>query len=143
MKKSKSTFGKNFITKRYLNSKFDKKLNQNYNNIIKNITLNLDNTKDSFHSLSKNFKFNFKIKEIEKFKKFKTVMIIGMGGSILGAQAIYSFLNKKIKKEFYFFDNLDEDKILQIKKKKDLTKYFLLLYLNRVTQLKHYQIFLI
>lgn len=102
MKKSKSTFGKNFITKRYLNSKFDKKLNQNYNNIIKNITLNLDNTKDSFHSLSKNFKFNFKIKEIEKFKKFKTVMIIGMGGSILGAQAIYSFLNKKIKKEFYF-----------------------------------------
>ena len=122
MKKSKSTFGKNFITKRYLNSKFDKKLNQNYNNIIKNITLNLDNTKDSFHSLSKNFKFNFKIKEIEKFKKFKTVVIIGMGGSILGAQAIYSFLNKKIKKEFYFFDNLDEDKILQIKKKKRSNK---------------------
>ena len=45
-----------------------------------------------------------------------------MGGSILGAQAIYSFLNKKIKKEFYFFDNLDEEKILHIQEKKKLNK---------------------
>ena len=29
-----------------------------------------------------------------------------MGGSSLGAKAIYDFLNTKIKK-FYFFDNLD------------------------------------
>ena len=28
--------------------------------------------------------------------------IIGMGGSSLGAQAIYDFLKKKIKKNFYF-----------------------------------------
>ena len=29
-----------------------------------------------------------------------------MGGSILGAQAIYDFLNKKIKKKFTFYNNL-------------------------------------
>ena len=118
MKKSTSTLSKNSITKKHLLYKFDKKLNKNYNNIVKNIILNLDDTKNSFHSLSKNFKFNFTIKELKKFKKFNTIVIIGMGGSILGAKAIYSFLNKKIKKEFYFFDNLDEEKILHIQEKK-------------------------
>jgi len=34
-----------------------------------------------------------------------------MGGSTLGAQAIYDFLNKKINKKFYLADNL------QLKKK--------------------------
>ena len=29
-----------------------------------------------------------------------------MGGSILGSQAIYQFLNDKIKKKFYFINNL-------------------------------------
>ena len=33
-----------------------------------------------------------------------------MGGSILGAEAIYNFFQKKIKKKFYFFNDLDERK---------------------------------
>ena len=33
-----------------------------------------------------------------------------MGGSILGAEAINSFLETKIKKKFIFFDNLDSKK---------------------------------
>ena len=33
-----------------------------------------------------------------------------MGGSTLGAQAIYDFLNKKINKKFYFSDNLQLNK---------------------------------
>ena len=40
-----------------------------------------------------------------------------MGGSTLGAQAIYSFLNHKIKKNFYFIDNLQTHRI-KLKKKK-------------------------
>ena len=32
--------------------------------------------------------------------------MIGMGGSILGSEAIYSFLKDKIKKKFYFINNL-------------------------------------
>ena len=60
---------------------------------------------------------NFKIKDLKKFDNFKTVVIIGMGGSILGAEAIYNFLSKKIKKKFYFFDNIDPEKNFFLKKK--------------------------
>ena len=52
--------------------------------------------------LSKKFKFNFQIKDLKKFKKFKTLAIIGMGGSILGSMSIYNFLESKIKKRFIF-----------------------------------------
>ena len=62
-------------------------------------------------SLSKNYKNNFEFKKLNKFKKFSNFRIIGMGGSTLGSQAIYDFLNKKIRKKFYFVDNL------QVKKK--------------------------
>ena len=40
-----------------------------------------------------------------------------MGGSILGVNAIYDFLRKKIKKKVTFFDNLDKEKITSFKKK--------------------------
>ena len=33
----------------------------------------------------------------------KNIIIIGMGGSILGAKSIYSFLRTKIKKNVFFF----------------------------------------
>ena len=45
--------------------------------------------------LINNSKFEIKFK---KFKKFQTILIIGMGGSILGAKAIYYFLKHKTKK---------------------------------------------
>ena len=38
-----------------------------------------------------------------------------MGGSILGSEAIYNFL-QKIKKKIYFFNNLDNEKLLNFKK---------------------------
>ena len=60
--------------------------------------------------------------EINNFKKFKTIALIGMGGSILGAEAIYNFLQEKIKKRIYFFDDLDEVKITNFKKKENLSK---------------------
>ena len=42
-----------------------------------------------------------------------------MGGSSLGAQAIYDFLKNKIKKNFLFIDNLQARK--KISKKKNFT----------------------
>ena len=48
--------------------------------------------------LTNNSKFEFKFK---KFKKFKTIVIIGMGGSILGAKAIYYFMKNKTKKNLF------------------------------------------
>ena len=42
-----------------------------------------------------------------------------MGGSILGSEAIYNFLKKKIKKKLYIFKYLDKTSIIQnIKKQK-------------------------
>ena len=43
-----------------------------------------------------------------------------MGGSILGAEAIFNFLKKKIKKKIYFFDNLESDKLIEFKKHENL-----------------------
>ena len=66
------------------------------------------------NSLTKNYKDNFKKKNLLKYKKFHNYRLIGMGGSILGTQAIYDFLKHKIKKNFYFLNNLQAFK----KKKK-------------------------
>ena len=96
MKKNIKITYKNFIQKEYCNLKLKKKLNNKYSKIFKKISKNLDNTKDTFHSLSDKFIFNFNIKDLSKFKKYKTIVIIGMGGSILGSEAIYSFLEKNI-----------------------------------------------
>ena len=41
-----------------------------------------------------------------------------MGGSILGAQAIYDFLNHKIKKKFSFYNNLQSIRITKLNKKR-------------------------
>ncbi len=40
-----------------------------------------------------------------------------MGGSILGAEAIYNFLNHKVKKKFKFYNNLNYQKILKTNEK--------------------------
>ena len=51
-----------------------------------------------FKSFFPKYGYNFNFSEIKRFKKFKTIIMIGMGGSILGSQSIYSFLKHKIKK---------------------------------------------
>ena len=68
-------------------------------------------------SLSTNYKNSFTKKSLKKFKSFLNFRMIGMGGSTLGSQAIYDFLNHKIKKNFYFIDNLKK------KQKKDTKKF--------------------
>ena len=88
MKKNKKIIYKNSIDKKYYKSKFSNR----YNKIIKDIIKNLNFFEDNFHSLSSNFQFNFKTKEFSKFSKFNKIVIIGMGGSILGTEAIYYFL---------------------------------------------------
>ena len=115
--KNKKIIYKNTIHKKYLNSKVIKKLNNEFKENIKIIINNLDEVKNVFHSLSKKYKFNFKTKDINKFKKYKTIVIIGMGGSILGSEAIYFFLKEKIKKNFLFLNDIDENKIRSLKKK--------------------------
>ena len=84
---------------------------------------NLEKNKNVFHMLSNNFYLEINKKKLKKYEKYKTVIVIGMGGSTLGAEAIYQLFKNKIKKKFIFFNNLNVDKtkdLLKIKKKKDL-----------------------
>ena len=64
---------------------------------------------DIIKSLTKDYKNNFNYKTLKKFKNSLEYRVIGMGGSSLGAQAIYDFLNFKIKKKFVFVDNLKKN----------------------------------
>ena len=58
-------------------------------------------------SLKKDYQDLFKKKDLKKYKSFKNIRVIGMGGSSLGTQAIYDFLKYKIKKNFIFINNLN------------------------------------
>ncbi len=115
--KKKNLELKNFINSNLIDKKISKSLTKNFDIISNRILKNLDSSKNIFHMLSSNFQLNFDLKDLKRFKKFNSVVIIGMGGSILGSEAIYQFLNHKIRKKFYFLDNLDESKIEEIKKK--------------------------
>ena len=66
----------------------------------------INNKSEVLKSLSKNYNYSFKKKNLSKYKRNKNFRIIGMGGSTLGSQAIYDFLNHKIKNNFLFIDNL-------------------------------------
>ena len=54
--------------------------------------------------------------DLTRFKKYKDIVIIGMGGSILGTEAIYECFKFKIKKNIFFLNDLNVRKILNLKK---------------------------
>ena len=83
-----------------------------YKKVKKNLKLIIDNKSQNqvIKSLSKNYKYSFKKKKLDKYKKFSNFRVIGMGGSILGTQSIYEFLKNKINKNFLFIDNLQNYK---------------------------------
>jgi len=113
---SKNINLKNNIGQKYFNKTVYSKDKIKINEIINNIFISLNSKKDALNSLSKKFELNFKHSQLIKFNKHKSVILIGMGGSTLGAQALYSFFRDKIKKKFIFFDNIDQLKIEKIKK---------------------------
>ena len=95
---------------------FKKKIK--YTKVKKNLKLIIDNKSQNqvIKSLSKNYKNSFKKEKLENYRKFKNFRVIGMGGSILGTQSIYDFLKNRIKKNFLFFDNLQNYKKKEKKK---------------------------
>ena len=103
------------LTTRIIFTNFKVKIN---NFLIKKELINLLKKNDEVvKSLSLNYSYSFNIKKLKKFKNKKLFRIIGIGGSILGAKAIYYFLKKKIKKKFVFVDNLTPKINHNIKKK--------------------------
>ena len=69
-------------------------------------------------SLTYEYSYSFKKKDLKNLKNYQEFNLIGMGGSALGAEAIYDFLSHKIKKKFFFFSNLQNFKISKLNKKR-------------------------
>ncbi len=109
---------KKFSHKNFFINNFNKKtsIRNHFDKILNEIIQNSDFKTDTYHVLSNKFNFNFKINNLKKFKKFKNIAILGMGGSILGTNAIHDFLKYKIKKKVTFFDDLNKEKINKFKK---------------------------
>src|SRR6056300_26179 len=104
---------KNF-QKKFLNNRDKKK-------ILKCLIEILNENPETIKSLSLDYKNSYKKDILIKFKKkFSNFKIIGMGGSILGTQAIYDFLKHKIKKTFFFINNLQNQKKNDEKKNENI-----------------------
>ena len=86
---------KNFLSRKKTIIK-KKELFKLFKNLIKS-----DN--QILSSMDKSYKDSYNRKIILSLKNIKNINLIGIGGSSLGAKAIYSFL--KPKKKFYFIDN--------------------------------------
>ena len=114
---NKNNFFKNF-------SFHSKKLNQNITKtkkIFKSFKSDLENSEiPLLQSYEKKYLYDFTSTIIKKYSKYRNIVIIGMGGSILGTKSIYSFFKTKIKKNVFFFDNLDEDLHLKFRRLKIL-----------------------
>ena len=91
-------FSKNIKFKNF-SQKISAKAKKKINNILKR---ELIISCYFLKSFSKNYRYSFKKENLKKYKKYQLINLIGMGGSILGTEAIYDFLNFKIKKKIKF-----------------------------------------
>ena len=91
-----------------------KKVNKRLFKLLKDLT---SKENQIIRSLTSSYQNSYSNSIILKLKKYSEIKLIGMGGSTLGARAIYSFLKDKIKKNFIFVDSL-EPKNDKIKNKK-------------------------
>ena len=102
-------FFKNIIFKNF-------KIKKNNNKIQKDLNLLLKEKNPIIETLGSSYRYSYSKKIISKLKKYTYLKVIGMGGSTLGTQAIYDFLKHKIKKNFFFIDNL-QSKFIKYPKK--------------------------
>jgi glucose-6-phosphate isomerase len=104
---------KNINFKNFHLKKINKSIKKDLKKLLKEKSTILD-------SLSVNYKNSFSKKNILNSKNYKNIRVIGMGGSILGTEAIFDFLRPKIKKSFEFINNLETTKISRAKNNKSL-----------------------
>ena len=91
MFKKKLFFGKYFTNSNQYRKNL-KKTKKIYNIFLSD----LDNFKiPLLSSYEKDYEFDFSKPTIKKFSSYKNIIIFGMGGSILGTKAVYSFFEKK------------------------------------------------
>jgi len=112
---------KNNFFKNYFNNSFTYNKNlKKTKKIFKSFLIDLkSNEIPLLESFEKDYEFDFSNATVKKYSKYKNIVVIGMGGSILGTKSIFSFLKKRIKKKVFFFDNLDQNLYLKYKRIKN------------------------
>jgi glucose-6-phosphate isomerase len=95
--------------KSFYQTRYEKKIKKNLKSL-------LSSQNQILKSLSKDYSNKYNIKNLKKIVGNSDIKLIGMGGSSLGAKAIYNFLEDKVKKKFLFVDNLSTN--LKLNKKK-------------------------
>ena len=95
-------FTKNIKFKNFIKIK-KPKINKILKRIIKD--KNIIEKYPLLKTMDKNYKYTFKKRNFY-FNPFSEFNILGMGGSILGSEAIYNFLKHKINKKFNFYNTL-------------------------------------
>ncbi len=104
---------KNINFKNFQLKKNNKKIKEDLKKLLKEKSTILN-------SLSTKYKNSYSKKNILNLKNYKNIRVIGMGGSILGTEAIFDFLRPKIKKNFKFINNLESNTIFKAKNNKSL-----------------------
>ncbi len=107
-------FSKSIEFKNFKTNKKNLKVSNIWNQLLKDYK----NKNQLLLSLSKKYRYSFNFKDLKSLKKYKEFQIFGMGGSSLGAKAIYCFLKRKIKNKFSFIDNISSNKLEKFDHKK-------------------------
>ena len=89
-------FSKNINFKNFSHKFNNKKIKKDLKNILSE-----DN--EILKSLKSTYKYQYNKNLIKKINKEKILKIIGIGGSILGTQAIHDYLKYKIKRKIFFY----------------------------------------
>ena len=89
-------FTNNFSFKGFIKKRKSKK--------IQNSLIALTHSDDQvIRSLTDDYNYSYTKKFVKELRKFKSIRVFGMGGSSLGAHAIYDFLRNKVRKDFFLY----------------------------------------
>ena len=103
------------------------KQNEIFNNFFKNLDKEKNFNNSFYYNFNKKYIKNVNFNKLKKFKKYKNIIIIGLGGSSLGTMAIHSLFEEKIKKNVIFLNSLDLNKIKKINSTKGKNSLFLII----------------
>ena len=104
---------KNIEFKNFKIASINKKIKKDLKNLLKIKS-------EVLKSLTPSYSYSYSKKMVDILRKNSIFRIIGMGGSILGTEAIYDFLRCKIKKKFIFINNIKSN-INNYNNKKNIT----------------------
>ena len=99
-----------------LNKNFSQKKKKFFSDFLEDLKENIEKKDQFFFIFNKKYLTRSNTSLLKKLNKYKTIVFIGMGGSILGIKAFNSFLKKRNRKKIFFIDNLDGYKLSKIKK---------------------------